>query len=408
MREDGTTHLRRAKKMTIGFLSGVNKPAHEGAEKKMLKMRKSQAESPEMKMLKSVFTEALVESKVSEELYKATDDLWPLNSALREAAGKIMADNTVTDKQAALKEIAVEFINAVSTVVMSSISQVDDSPQFAWMPDTNDSSTWQLSVKTAEDVQASFDTLSKGVIDIPHESIDNVTATIKSAWEKFNPGQVLKTSGESDMSELEKYQALAKMNDSHKAYHDSLPDAEQESFRKMAEPAREVMVSMAKASDEEVTVGGQIVRKSQVPAGVFETLKKQAADLENANKTARLAKCAERVDAEFSNVAGERTLKARAVDFIEQIQDADIKGFIEATLKSHDALIKERKKPGTELNNKDGSGEDDDADEKAKNVKKFNQLVATHMETHKVSKMAAFQSVANTEEGRKLMNGEDA
>lgn len=283
MRTDGTNHLRRAKSMKIGFLSGVTKPAHEGANALVLK---SHSEPPAVVLLKSTFSAALAEKELEQKVCDFLSNSWMLNDALYEAAEDIAKDDSVTDKQAALRDAVNEYIITLQQAAGISLNK------------------------------------AKGG-EVP---------------------QVLKTAEEIEMSELEKYKALAEMNDVHKAYHNSLPESDQEAFRKMDATARDALVTMAKQADESfTTIAGQVVQKS-VAGPMYDVLKSQDEQLRKAQTEAALAKAKETVNADFAHIPGEMVQKTQMVMTLERLPEAD-RNFLVEKLKQADELWKARKEP---------------------------------------------------------------
>lgn len=298
MRTDGTNHLRRAKSMKIGFLSGVTKPAHEGANALVLK---SHSEPPAVVLLKSTFSAALAEKELEQKVRDFLSNSWMLNDALYEAAEDIAKDDSITDKQAALRDAVNEYIITLQQAAGISMNK------------------------------------AKGVKN-----------KVRSAWKKLHPDQevpqVLKTAEEIEMSELEKYKALAEMNDVHKAYHNSLPESDQEAFRKMDATARDALVTMAKQADESfTTIAGQVVQKS-VAGPMYDVLKSQDKQLRKAQTEAALAKAEKTVNTDFAHIPGEMVQKTQMVMTLERLPEAD-RNFLVEKLKQADELWKARKEP---------------------------------------------------------------
>ena len=151
MRTDGTNHLRRARSMKIGFLSGVTKPAHEGANALMLK---SHGETPGETLLKSAFSAALAEQQLEQQVNQFLSNSWVLNEALRESAEDIAKDDSVTDKQAALRDAVNEYIITLQQAAGISLNkakggktedgEVFPASDYAYVPDPEKPSTWKL------------------------------------------------------------------------------------------------------------------------------------------------------------------------------------------------------------------------------------------------------------------------
>lgn len=366
MRTDGTNHLRRAKSMKIGFLSGVTKPAHEGANALVLK---SHSEPPAVALLKSTFSAALAEKELEQKVRDFLSNSWMLNDALYEAAEDIAKDDSITDKQAALRDAVNEYIITLQQAAGISMNkakggkteggEVFPASDYAYVPDPEKPSTWKLRLTAtpggepdARIVGAALAALGPGYrgnkVEIPEADLAGVKNKVRSAWKKLHPDQevpqVLKTAEEIEMSELEKYKALAEMNDVHKAYHNSLPESDQEAFRKMDATARDALVTMAKQADESfTTIAGQVVQKS-VAGPMYDVLKSQDEQLRKAQTEAALAKAKETVNADFAHIPGEMVQKTQMVMTLERLPEADRKFLVEK-LKQADELWKARKEP---------------------------------------------------------------
>lgn len=111
MRFDGKTNPQRAKKLVITELSGVTVPAHEGANVTMIKLSADTEQ-----LLKSAYSEALSEIKVEQAIRNQLEPMWDFQYALREAAEKIIQDPSVTDKQLAMREAVMGYIQSVMSL----------------------------------------------------------------------------------------------------------------------------------------------------------------------------------------------------------------------------------------------------------------------------------------------------
>lgn len=112
MRIDGKTHARKATSLTVGFVSAVKDPAHEGAKSLVLKTREKTPMVTGEQVLKSAFTAALADRELQDGLDELFNKAWTLRSALREAAEDIAKDESITDKNAAMKSAIDEYLAA--------------------------------------------------------------------------------------------------------------------------------------------------------------------------------------------------------------------------------------------------------------------------------------------------------
>lgn len=116
MRIDGKTHARKATSLTVGFVSAVKDPAHEGAKSLVLKTREKTPMVTGEQVLKSAFTAALADRKLTDQVYALFDDSWVLRDALYKSAKDIAADESVADKEGALAEAINEYLEAIKKV----------------------------------------------------------------------------------------------------------------------------------------------------------------------------------------------------------------------------------------------------------------------------------------------------
>lgn len=413
MRTDGTTHLRRAKSMKIGFLSGVTKPAHEGANALILK---SHSEPPAVVLLKSTFSAALAEKELEQKVRDFLSNSWMLNDALYESAEDIAKDDSITDKQAALRDAVNEYIITLQQAAGISLNkakggktedgEVFPASDYAYVPDSEKPSTWKLRLTStpggkpdARIVGAALAALGPGYrgnkVEIPEADLVSVKNKVRAAWKELHPDQevpqVLKTAEEIEMSELEKFKALAEMSDTHKAYHNSLPETDQEAFRKMDATARDALVTMAKMADESfTTIAGQVVQKS-VAGPMYDVLKSQDEQLRKAQTEAALAKAEKTVNADFAHIPGEMVQKTQMVMTLERLPEAE-RNFLVEKLKQADDLWKARKEPAAP----NGSGKGSNA---------LEDMINEWMKANPgKTRTQAMQAVSSTKKGQEAID----
>jgi hypothetical protein len=415
MRSDGTTNLRRAKSIKIGFLSGVTAPAHEGANVLLTKVRYSN-QTEGISLLKSVFTSALDEMKLKEQVGSVINNTWQLNEALRETAEDIAKDESITDKQEALRQSVNEYIMTLQTAVMGSImskaKKTEDGVEFpasdyAYVPDVEKPSTWKLRLTStpggepdARIVGAAVAALGKGFrgnkVEIPEADLEKVINKVRAAWLKANPEKTTEdlpsVLEKQNMSELEKYKSLAEMSDIHKTYHNNLPECDQESFRKMASEARDATIEMAKPPVDESfeTLTGQTVSKSK-SGDLYQVLKSQDLELRKARKESELNKALNTVNAEFTHLPGTPVEKANQLIAINAMPES-IRDEVLKQMRQSDALWKARRDPAAPLGDKTG-------DDKTKMEALITEWVRANPGK---TRSQAMQAISNTPEGKKL------
>lgn len=276
MRLDNTTQPRVATELKIGFLSAVDMPAHEGAQAVVLKARMTEKGTMTTEQLmKSVFTDALMETKVEQNLCDLLwQKVWPVNDALKEAAENIVKDDTITDKQAAMRQIISEYVAEVSRVL-------------------------------------------------------NETDVFKS-----NPQQ---EADMADEKQLAKFKALAAMSDVQKAHHAKLDEQGQAEFEAMSSEDRDAVVKALHVEDETfVGDDGVTVSKAAVGAAAFSVMKSQHLQISNLREQADLTRLAKQAESDLSHLPGEVVLKAKVLKSIERMPQAEREA-LTAMLKAGDA-----------------------------------------------------------------------
>lgn len=284
MRPDGHQGPRRATKLRVQFLSGVDAPAHEGADVSIIKFKTGNAMQP---VLKTIFSQALAEKQYE----KAVDDMlcqaWEmsLNSALREAAEDIGKDPMLDEagKQAALRAAVDEYIVRLhSAMVGTPVSKTVDTKE-AEMAD--------------EQIQAELAALRK---------------------------------------ERDHNKALSELTDLQKAHYATLGEAEQVEFLK---GKREV------PADESFTdVDGGVVFKSAVGSAAFNVMKGQHERMVKMQETIDLERLTKRAETEMKHLPGELVAKARVLKAVERMPEAE-RVTLDAILKAADAAAAPGFKP---------------------------------------------------------------
>lgn len=291
MRFDGTTHPRKAVELSIGFLSAVDMPAHEGAQVTILKAKMTPKEAAATmsteQLMKSVFTEALMETKVEQNISDLLwQKVWPVNDALKEAAEKIVKDEAVTDKQSAMRALISEYVAEVARVLNETDVFKTASPD-----DTKEAEM------ADEQIQAELAALRK---------------------------------------ERDHNKALSELTDLQKAHYATLGEAEQVEFLK---GKRDV------PADESFTdVDGGVVFKSAVGSAAFNVMKGQHVRMVKMQETIDLERLTKRAETEMKHLPGELVAKARVLKAVERMPEAE-RATLDAILKAADAAAAPGFKP---------------------------------------------------------------
>lgn len=297
MRFDGTTHPRKAVELKIGYLSAVDMPAHEGAQVTILKARITTKETTQVDgqtLLKSVFSAALAERKLSQQIESMFDQQYPLRGALREAAEEIAKDDTITDKQAALRGAVDEYINTLHLAMVGElVSKSSDKPK-----------------------------------DDPKEA---------------------DMADEQTQAELAKYKALSELSDVQKAHYATLSEAEQVEFLK---GKREV------PADESFTdVDGAVVSKSAVGSAAYQVMKAQNARLAKMQDDLDMQTLTKRAETELKHLPGDVVAKSRVLKAIDKMPEAE-RATIDQILKAADAAAAPGFKPAAVAGEESNDPED--------------------------------------------------
>ena len=312
MRLDGTTQPRRATSLKIGYLSAVEVPAHEGAQAVVLKARMIQKEAAPVdaeQLMKSAFSEALVENKVEQNICDLLwEKVWPVNDALKEAAEKVAKDETITDKQSAMREIINEYVLEVARVL------------------------------NAADVFKACGTEDK-----------------KPKASAKGEQQEAEMADENTQAELAKYKALAELSDVQKAHYNTLPEAEQSVYLAMSADDRDAVAKAAGSNDEQfTTVEGATVVKSKVGAELYAVMKSQNEQIAKLRNEADMTRLQKQAESELAHLPGTPLLKAQVLKSVEAMPQA-ARDVLTAMLKAGDAACAPGFKPAAAQGGSEGA-----------------------------------------------------
>lgn len=348
MRLDGHKGPRKATKLSVKFLSGVDAPAHEGADVSIIKFKTGSKEAAHVdaeQLMKSAFSEALVENKVEQNICDLLwEKVWPVNDALKEAAEKVAKDETITDKQSAMREIINEYVLEVARVL------------------------------NAADVFKACGTEDKK----PKASAKGEAQEAEMADEKTQ-------------AELAKYKALAELSDVQKAHYNTLPEAEQSVYLAMSADDRDAVAKAAGSNDEQfTTVEGATVVKSKVGAELYAVMKSQNEQIAKLRNEADMTRLQKQAETDLAHLPGTPLLKAQVLKSVEAMPQA-ARDALTAMLKAGDAACAPGFKPAAAQGGEEMSAAD-----------RLEKMADSYAAEHKVTKTAAYQAVLNTDEGRKL------
>lgn len=147
--------------------------------------------------------------------------------------------------------------------------------------------------------------------------------------------------------EKELLEKKSKMSDKEKEYMDDMDDEdEKKKFLEATEKQRADMIEKARSGDEEITVNGNVVRKSNVGDAVFEAMKsqqeqldKQKDDIEKANKERIEKEIDAVVKTKYQHVAGTDAERAVALKAIRDLPE-DAQKALTAIMDANEKLAK--------------------------------------------------------------------
>lgn len=232
-------------------------------------------------LMKSVFTDALMETKVEQNLCDVLwQRVWPVNDALKEAAEKIVKDETVTDKQAAMRTLISEYVAEVSRVLNET------------------------------------DIFKRKEAEMADEQTQAELATLRK--------------------ERDLHKALSELSDVQKAHYATLGESEQVEFLKG---------SRTVPADESFTdIDGSVIAKSAVGAGAFQVLKQQNARMAKMQDDLDMQTLTKRAETELKHLPGEVVAKARVLKAINKMPEAE-RATLDQILKAADAAAAPGFKP---------------------------------------------------------------
>ena len=172
------------------------------------------------------------------------------------------------------------------------------------------------------------------------DAIAKLQAEHKTAIEKMAADNA--TALAAVKADLEK----AKMSDDEKEHAERLKDEDKKkAYLALPQAERQAVAKAAKVADEQITVGGAVIRKSVVGDAVFTAMKTQQADIEKnakdllkAQDDAEMARLEKRADDEFKAVPGTVTIKSQMLKRIMGWPD-DLKAAGLSLLKAHNDLV---------------------------------------------------------------------
>jgi hypothetical protein len=353
MRTDGKDTKQKAQTLTIGKLSCVANPAHEGALAKLLKSKAITKGDIE----KQTFMDALRGEQIEQITYEFMDQIWDLNYALKTSIGNTIKDEEIEDKKQAIQSNISDYVTAVTTVVNSATF-----------------------IKSGGEAEMGEKALQKQLDDL--------------------------------QAKLDRSESINKMDGPTKTHFDSLDTDNQDSFLAKSESERAGIISkaaedakeaekLAKANEETFTSNsGQVIMKSEHGESTFrilkdqdEQIKKGAEDVKIEKEKREIQEFSKRAEDLFPNLPGDPMKKGQILKSIEEMTDKDAAATMMAMLKSgnetNSVLFKEL-------------GVDGDGDVGSDAESKLNKMAEEIAKVKKITFAKAYVEALATEEGADL------
>lgn len=283
MRSDDKTNPQTITELNLSKLSVVPKPAHEGAQAKIIK---EAAITPEQ-VEKQSFMETLQQHQVNEASQQLMDNTWDMTYALRKSIRKTIEDSTIQNKKDVIQGNISDFASTMGNMF-------------------------------------------------------STTNVIKSTEEEMTPEEIQKMVDDANKPLQEKLvlaESIAKMNDETKAHYYTLDDEGKAAFLKMTDAEKVIKMTPA-PDDESFTANGQTILKSEVGAGVFAMFKAQQKELEVQKTTTKAAQektelmeFTKQAEGVIPNLPGEPIAKGNVMMAISKMA-SDVKETLTAMLKA--------------------------------------------------------------------------
>ena len=340
-------------------ISGVDNPAQPTALMTIMKSKASAKEHPILTLAKhyctknidnaKTFVGALIETKVSNELWPMTD---ALTTSIRSILASDMAD---AEKPAAISASITQF----SARIMSEIEDVTNPLKKC---------ITELLTKTEDDPMPA-----------PEITVEELSKQVATLTKKLSDAEV-----------------LAKLSDGEKKFMDGMSDDASKAFKGLSSDERKAKMNLAKSEDETIIVAGETVSKNVVGASMFAVIKSQQTDIAmqkveiaKAKEKAEVAEFTKRATADFSHIPGK-------ADEIAAVLKA-VAGSSEAVIKTVDEIFKSAEEMALKAFGKQGHGNGSTA-LAGTAIEKLETLAKAHATEHNVDYNTAYSTVIEKNE----------
>jgi uncharacterized protein YoaH (UPF0181 family) len=270
----------------------------------------------------------------------------------------------------------------------------------------------RVSLWKASDLAATIEKRIKELVDGGMSEVDAASQVARELRKRTgltgdsdNPKEV----SDMDVKELEKklgelegqVTELTNERDTIKKSADAAT-ATVEAFKKSVEEAGfevtiddDGVIKVEKGEEPEyITIDGERIEKSTVPAPMFKMFEKQQKEIERLSKRDELEQLAKRADDELPNLSGTAEQRGLLLKAVDGIEDEAAKEAVVKALKAADGAVK----MVFETVGKDSGEADENSDEA-----KLEKMAKDYAEEHGVSYAVAFSQVTKSGEGLELM-----
>jgi hypothetical protein len=308
------------RKLKIGEISGVDRPAQAGA--KAVLMKRADAPTVSDNYAKATFDEALLQTRIDEVMCDAFQDLWRTNEALREAVKSTLTDANVTDKVAAVRTIVGQYTAEVSRMAEQAAQSAVNSEES------------NMTIKTRDELQAAIKNWKPG------DGVNDIRKAAKDLnAEDLLPANFGKSEGELALeAQVATLTAVSELSDAERTHYKGLDAAGKAAFLKADAATRASDISKAAGDNPVVykSLSGAEFRKNDDPrlidmAKHADDQTRRLAQSEAARVDSDLAK---RASTELSNLPGTEQVKKGLLRAVDAITDEDTRKGVMELLKA--------------------------------------------------------------------------
>lgn len=405
LRKGFKTKRRRMLSFKMDEISGVDKPAQEGALILITKRAPDAAETFVKASFNAVMAEREREQEVCRAFYEAFDDQWTANDALRTALTDAYSDGeqSVREYVAKIEEMAFAALNAIQKNSTSDI--LGKANYFSAVAEASASFTKQAEAtmyKTIATLKAAIAKFAKDGGDAEEVKTIRKSAIDLDATDELTGDLALAApapKADPETAALKREVAILKLAADAREYFDALDTAGQDAFLGKSADAQRADIDMAKSADPVVytTDDGTPIRKSDgatllALAKRNDKLAKDLAKSQTANEDAAFEKQA---STEFQYLPTEGTVEMlKAADALPEDKK---KKMLDAMRASNSAAKKNFKPLGKGAEPEADGGDGDDA------VEKLDAMAKAHQTANPGTSFAkSYDAVLATPEGQAL------